>query len=281
MFKKLREDIKAVKGLDPAATSSVAIFLCYPGIQATAAHRFENWLWRHGRRGIARFLSQVTRFFTGIEIHPGATLGRRVFIDHGMGVIIGETAIVADDVTIFQGVTLGGTGKEHGKRHPNVEAGAIIGVGASVLGNITIGARSKVGGGAVVVDNVPEDCTVVGIPGRVVWQNGMRICPADPHRRDLMPDPLESQITELMARVAELEERSAALEERSKQAMGADIEEQVRPFLGAIPWRAEPVVRPGQRPIVEAKNTIDSKEEETAKTEPAHEKDTEEEHESI
>jgi serine O-acetyltransferase len=246
LFKKVREDIRAVKASDPAATSSIAIFLCYPGIQATAAHRFENWLWRHGRRGIARFLSQVTRFFTGIEIHPGATLGRRVFIDHGMGVIIGETAVVANDVTIFQGVTLGGTGKEHGKRHPNVNEGAIIGVGASVLGNITIGARSKVGGGAVVVDNVPDDCTVVGIPGRVVIQNGMRICPADPYRRDLMPDPTEAHIEQLEARIA-------VLEARASRAFGANLEEQVKPFSGADPVVTEPVVRPGERPIVEAK----------------------------
>ncbi|HBT95501.1 MAG TPA: serine O-acetyltransferase [Coriobacteriia bacterium] len=246
MFKKLREDIRAVKASDPAATSSITIFFCYPGIQATAAHRFENWLWRHGRRGIARFLSQVTRFFTGIEIHPGATLGRRVFIDHGMGVIIGETAVVADDVTIFQGVTLGGTGKEHGKRHPNVDEGAVIGVGASVLGNITIGARSKVGGGAVVVDNVPEDCTVVGIPGRVVWQNGMRICPADPHRRDLMPDPLEMQIEELLERVAQLEEHT-------KELLGAKLEAELTPYSGTAPVGTEPVKRAGELPIVEAK----------------------------
>ncbi|MDR0347333.1 MAG: serine O-acetyltransferase [Coriobacteriales bacterium] len=206
MFKRLREDIKAVKDRDPAATSGIAVLFCYPGVQATCAHRFENWLWRHGRRGISRFLSQVTRFFTGIEIHPGATLGRRVFIDHGMGVIIGETAVVGDDVTIYQGVTLGGTGKEQGKRHPNIDNEAIVGVGAAVLGNITIGARSKVGGGAVVVDNVPADCTVVGIPGRIVAKNGMRICPADPHRRELLPDPLEAQIEALHQRLASLEE---------------------------------------------------------------------------
>jgi serine O-acetyltransferase len=152
-------------------------------------------------------MSQVTRFFTGIEIHPGATLGHRVFIDHGMGVIVGETAVVGDDVTLYQGVTLGGTGKEHGKRHPNIEDHVVVGVGASVLGNITVGARSKVGGGAVVVDNVPADCTVVGIPGRIVAQNGMRICPADPHRRELLPDPLEEQIELLQQRIAELEAR--------------------------------------------------------------------------
>jgi serine O-acetyltransferase len=207
MFKRLREDIRAVKERDPAANSTIGVLLCYPGVQAACAHRFEHWLWRHGRRGVARFLSQCTRFFTGIEIHPGAEMGHRVFIDHGMGVIVGETAVVSDDVTLYQGVTLGGTGKEHGKRHPNVGEGAIIGVGASVLGNITIGARSKVGGGAVVVDNVPDDCTVVGIPGRIVAKNGIRICPADPYRRELLPDPIEDQIERLHERLAALEER--------------------------------------------------------------------------
>ena len=218
MFKYLREDIRKVKTEDPAATNSFVILLCDPGIHAVAAHRCEHWLWRHHIRGLARFLSQCTRFFTGIEIHPGAELGRRVFIDHGMGVIIGETAVVGDDVVLYQGATLGGTGKESGKRHPNVEAGAVIGVGAAVLGNVTIGARSKVGGGAVVVDNVPADCTVVGIPGRVVSQNGIRINPADPYRRDPLPDPVETQIEELTERVAALEQ---ALVSRSQGTLTA------------------------------------------------------------
>jgi len=218
LFKYLREDIRKVKTEDPAATNSFVILLCYPGIHAVAAHRCEHWLWRHHIRGLARFLSQCTRFFTGIEIHPGAELGRRVFIDHGMGVIIGETAVVGDDVVLYQGATLGGTGKESGKRHPNVEAGAVIGVGAAVLGNVTIGARSKVGGGAVVVDNVPADCTVVGIPGRVVSQNGIRINPADPYRRDPLPDPVETQIEELTERVAALEQ---ALVSRSQGTLTA------------------------------------------------------------
>ena len=210
MFERLKEDIKAVKERDPAAPSAAGILLNYPGVQAVSAHRCEHFLWQRGRRGIARFMSQCTRFFTGIEIHPGATLGRRVFIDHGMGVIIGETAIVGNDVTIFQGATLGGTGKETGKRHPNVEDGAVIGVGAAVLGNVTIGARSKVGGGAVVVDNVPPDATVVGIPGRIVAQNGIRVCPADPYRREPLPDPVEKEIALLARRVDELEKQSTA-----------------------------------------------------------------------
>ncbi len=207
MFARLKEDIKAVKERDPASPSAAGILINYPGVQAVNAHRLEHILWKHGRRGIARFLSQCTRFFTGIEIHPGATLGRRVFIDHGMGVIIGETAVVGNDVTIFQGVTLGGTGKECGKRHPNIEAGATIGVGASVLGNVTIGAHSKIGGGAVVVDNVPPDSTVVGIPGHVVAQNGVRVGSAARNRRELLPDPVEEQLAALTTRVAELEKQ--------------------------------------------------------------------------
>jgi len=150
-------------------------------------------------------MSQCTRFFTGVEIHPGATLGRRVFIDHGMGVIIGETAVVGNNVTIFQGVTLGGTGKQTGKRHPNVEDWAVLGVGSAVLGNVTVGARSKVGAGAVVVDNVPPDSTVVGIPGRIVRQDGVRVSAADLSRLEPLPYPLEEDLLALTKRVEDLE----------------------------------------------------------------------------
>lgn len=207
MFEKIREDITAVKERDPAAPSSAGILINYPGLQAVSAHRCENYLWRSGRRGLARFLSQCTRFFTGVEIHPGATLGRRVFIDHGMGVIIGETAIVGNDVTLYQGVTLGGTGKETGKRHPTVENNVTIGVGAAVLGNVTIGARTKIGGGAVVVDDIPADCTVVGIPGHIVKQDGIRVDSADPRRREVLPDPVEEQLLALTARIEEIENK--------------------------------------------------------------------------
>jgi len=207
MFDKISEDIKAVRERDPAAPSPVGILINYPGVHAVAAHRCEHYLWRHGRRGLARFLSQCTRFFTGVEIHPGAQLGRRVFIDHGMGVIIGETAIIGNNVTIFQGATLGGTGKQTGKRHPNIEDWATIGVGAAVLGNVTVGARSKVGAGAVVVDNVPSDATVVGIPGRIVKHKGIRVCPADLYRREPLPDPLAEDLTALTLRVEELEKQ--------------------------------------------------------------------------
>jgi len=205
MFDQLREDLASVRERDPAARSTWEVLTCYPGVHALIWHRLAHAAWGRGLCWLGRALSHAGRWLTGIEIHPGATLGRRLFIDHGMGVIIGETAVVGDDVTLYQGVTLGGTGKEQGKRHPNLEDGVTVGVGAAVLGNITIGARSKVGGGAVVVDNVPADCTVVGIPGRIVARNGIRICPADPYRRELLPDPIEDQIESLLARVDFLE----------------------------------------------------------------------------
>ena len=173
--KMIREDLRNARDHDPAARGDIENAVVYSGLHAIWSHRVSHWLWTRGLRGPARILAQLNRFFTGIEIHPGATIGRRFFIDHGMGVVIGETAVVGDDVTLYQGVTLGGTGKEHGKRHPNIEDGVVVGVGAAVLGNITIGARSKVGGGAVVVDNVPPDCTVVGVPGRIVKCAGQKV----------------------------------------------------------------------------------------------------------
>jgi len=208
MCKKLREDISAVKNSDPAAPSSFLILIAYPSIQATFNHRIEHWLWNHGLKGFARWLSQCTRFWTGIEIHPAAQLGHRVFIDHGMGVIIGETAIVGDDVTIYQNATLGGTGNETGKRHPTIEDGVTIGVGAAVLGDITVGARSRVGGGAVVVDDVPPDCTVVGVPGHIVRRDGKRVgCSMieDLLRHEDLPDPVVDALTELDKRICALE----------------------------------------------------------------------------
>ena len=206
MFDRLREDINSVKDRDPAATSAVSVLLNCPGIHALWAHRFNHWLWCHGRHGLARWGSQVVRFFTGIEIHPGATIGRRFFIDHGMGVVVGETSIIGDDVTLYQGVTLGGTGKETGKRHPTLENCVVVGVGATVLGNIVIGHGSKVGGGAVVVDSVPPQCTVVGIPGRVVRRGGSRVDTIDLHHEDL-PDPVVEMFRALQRRIDRIEER--------------------------------------------------------------------------
>jgi serine O-acetyltransferase len=206
MFRRIHDDIQAVKERDPAATSAASVLFNYPGVHAIWAHRVNHWLWRHGRHGFARWLSQVARFFTGIEIHPGATIGERFFIDHGMGVVIGETTIIHDDVTLYQGVTLGGTGKETGKRHPTLEGCVVVGVGASVLGDITIGHGSKVGGGAVVIDDVPPNCTVVGVPGRVVVRGGSPVDAIDLHHEDL-PDPVVEMFHCLQRRMDRFEKR--------------------------------------------------------------------------
>jgi serine O-acetyltransferase len=216
MFSRVREDIRAVKERDPAATSTASVLLNYPGVHAIWWHRVDHWLWTHGRRGIARWLSQITRFFTGIEIHPGATIGNRFFIDHGMGVVIGETTIIGDDVTLYQGVTLGGTGKERGKRHPTLEDCVVVGVGAAVLGDITIGRGSRVGGGAVVVNDVPPNSTVVGIPGRVIVREGQRIDAIDLHHEDL-PDPIVEMFRCVQRRIDKLEQRLATDEDRTAE----------------------------------------------------------------
>ena len=180
IFKTIAEDVRAVKERDPAAQSSFVIWLTYPGLHARWSHVVEHWLWNHGLKSLARISSQFTRFMTGVEIHPGAQIGRRFFIDHAMGVIIGETTIIGDDCTLYQGVTLGGTGNETGKRHPTLGNNVIVGVGAAVLGNITIGDNSKIGGGAVAVKDVPPNCTVVGIPGRIVKRDGKRVTSEPP-----------------------------------------------------------------------------------------------------
>lgn len=206
MFERIRDDIRAVQERDPAATSAVSVFINYPGVHAIWAHRCHHWLWLKGRHGLARFLSQFARWLTGIEIHPGATIGRGFFIDHGMGVVIGETTIIGENVTLYQGVTLGGTGKEVGKRHPTLEDCVVVGVGASVLGNITVGRGSKVGGGAVVIDDVPPNCTVVGVPGRVVVRSGERVDAVDLHHEDL-PDPVVEMFRCLTRRLDRVEQR--------------------------------------------------------------------------
>lgn len=168
MFSRLREDIRSVFDRDPAARTAWEVLTCYPGVHAVILHRLANRLWRRKFRWLARMVSHLARFLTGIEIHPGATIGRRFFIDHGMGVVIGETAIIGDDVTLYHGVTLGGTSWNKGRRHPTLEDGVVIGAGAKVLGPITIGARSKVGSNAVVVKNVPPGTTAVGNPARII-----------------------------------------------------------------------------------------------------------------
>jgi serine O-acetyltransferase len=210
LFLRIRDDIRSIRERDPAARSTLEIFLCYPGLWAVWIQRVSHWLWRHKLRLPARILSQVARFFTGVDIHPGALLGRRLFIDHATGVVIGETAIVGSDVTMYQGVTLGGTGKGHGKRHPTVCDGVFIGNNANIL---TVGENSRVGAGSVVLSDVPPNSTVVGVPAHIVYRNGERVLITDPHD---VKDPLSDALIALSARVEELEERLGAREHWAK-----------------------------------------------------------------
>lgn len=214
MFKLFKEDIEVVFDQDPAARSYLEVILTYSGLHAIWSHRLAHAFFKRKFYFIARVISQISRFFTGIEIHPGAKIGRRFFIDHGMGVVIGETCEIGDNVTVFQGVTLGGTGKEKGKRHPTVKDNALIATGAKVLGSITIGENSKVGAGSVVLKDVPPNSTVVGIPGKVVIQNGVRI-KKDLNHRDL-PDPVADRCENIEE---ELERLKKELE-KAKQGRG-------------------------------------------------------------
>jgi serine O-acetyltransferase len=200
----IREDIRCVLERDPAATSLAMVLLCYPGLHALWLYRMNHWLWKHNFRLIGRCLSQLARFLTGIEIHPGARIGCRLFIDHGLGVVIGETAIIGNDVTLYQGVTLGGTGKERGKRHPTIRDGVFVGNNANILGNITVGERSRVGAGSVVLRDVPPDSTVVGVPAHIIYREGKRVLITDPHD---VKDPLSDALIALSERVQELEQR--------------------------------------------------------------------------
>ena len=210
MFRQLREDIKAVFERDPAAKNIFEVILCYPGFHAIVLHRVAHFLHKKGLILFPRFISHLARFLTGIEIHPGAKIGRSFFIDHGMGVVIGETTEVGDNVTLYQGVTLGGTGKEKGKRHPTVNSSVVVGSGAKILGPIEIGEGAKIGAGSVVLKSVPPGATVVGIPGRVVLFKKERIHPVDLNHTDL-PDPvadllnvLQNQIDDLRCHIEQL-----------------------------------------------------------------------------
>ncbi|MEN1968912.1 serine O-acetyltransferase [Lentibacillus sp. N15] len=215
IFKRMKEDMDVVFEQDPAARTYFEVFLTYSGLHAIWSHRIAHALYKRNLRFLARAVSQLSRFCTGIEIHPGAQIGRRFFIDHGMGVVIGETCEIGNNVTVFQGVTLGGTGKEKGKRHPTVKDNALISTGAKVLGAITIGESAKVGGGSVVLHDVPDHSTVVGIPGRVVKQNGEKV------RRDLdhhkIPDPVSDRCCKLEREVRELRNEIAELKEGKQQ----------------------------------------------------------------
>lgn len=230
MFTRLREDISAIKERDPACTSTFSALTNYPGLWAVWWHRLTHRLHRAGRVWLARRISQRVRRSTGIEIHPGASIGRRFFIDHGMGVVIGETTVIGDDVTLYQGVTLGGTGKEHGKRHPTIEDFVVVGVGATVLGNIRIGRGTRVGAGAVVVSDVPPNCTVVGVPGRVVVREGKRVDAIDLHHEDL-PDPVVEMYRALQRRMDRIEARLERDEGASAEA-GARVFEPEDPSEG-------------------------------------------------
>ncbi|NGQ97160.1 serine O-acetyltransferase [Brevibacillus sp. SYP-B805] len=202
MWREMKEDIQAIFERDPAARSTLEVILTYSGLHAIWAHRIAHRLWKAKWYTLARVISQISRFFTGIEIHPGAKIGKRLFIDHGMGVVIGETCEIGDDVTIFQGVTLGGTGKEKGKRHPTIGNNVIIATGAKVLGSFKIGDNSKIGAGTVVLEEVPPNSTVVGIKGKIVIQDGKRVkCDLD-HVN--LPDPVTDMIRQLQREIEQL-----------------------------------------------------------------------------
>ncbi len=207
----MREDIAAVLDRDPAAKSRLEVVLLYSGLHALWGYRFNHWLWVHKRRFLARMMSQWGRLITGIEIHPGAEIGRRFFIDHGMGVVIGETTIIGDDVTLFQGVTLGGTGKESGKRHPTLRNNVVVGAGARVLGNIIIGENSRIGAGSVVLRDVPDNSTVVGVPGHIVLRRGQRVVITDPKQ---INDPLSEALAAVANEVKRLKEEVRELQGR-------------------------------------------------------------------
>jgi serine O-acetyltransferase len=225
LFSLIREDVTNVMDHDPAAKSRLEVFFCYAGLHAVWFYRMNHWLWNHGLFLVARWLSQVARLLTGIEIHPAAKIGRRLFIDHGMGVVIGETSIISDDVTLYQGVTLGGTGKEHGKRHPTLEDNVVVGGGAKILGNIIVGKNCRIGAGSVVLRNVPDNSTVVGVPGHIVFREGKRVVITDPKQ---INDPLSEALAAVANEVNRLRERVQRLE-------GTDeIREPVHPSLQGL-----------------------------------------------
>ena len=212
-FSQIKEDISTIYEKDPAARSLLEVLFCYPGLHALILHRIAHKLNYWHLYFIARCISNISRFFTGIEIHPNARIGRRFFIDHGMGVVIGETAIIGDDVLLFQGVTLGGTGNDHGKRHPTLGNNVVVGSGAKVLGNIDIGDNVRIGAGSVVIDSVPENATVVGVPGRIVRQK-LVIQGQLMHNR--IPDPVSCQLNRLTYELQDIKEKVEKLEKLEK-----------------------------------------------------------------
>ncbi|MEL6927416.1 MAG: serine O-acetyltransferase [Cyanobacteria bacterium J06600_6] len=227
MLSSLVADFRIIFERDPAARNWLEVLVCYPGLQALFLHRSAHWLYQVGIPFFPRLISHLARFFTGIEIHPGAQIGQGVFIDHGMGVVIGETAIVGDRCLIYQGVTLGGTGKETGKRHPTLGENVVIGGGAKVLGNILIGNNVRIGAGSVVLRDVPSNCTVVGIPGRVIYRSGVKV---DPLEHGNLPDSQAAVIRTLVERIESLEQEMKQLRQsqsKSKSLVTAVLSESV------------------------------------------------------
>lgn len=222
VFSRLRNDIRAVMERDPAVKSVFEVLLCYPGLHALIMHRIAHGFYRRRWFVVARLTSHLSRFLTGIEIHPGAKIGEGLFIDHGSGVVIGETAEIGDNVTIYQGVTLGGTGKEKGKRHPTIGNNVVVSAGAKVLGSFTVGDNSRIGAGSVVLKEVPPDSTVVGVPGKVVARNGRKVEPREDYeidlRHDLLPDPVAEMIRCMQRKIDRLEKRVRQMEEDSSIA---------------------------------------------------------------
>lgn len=211
MFERIKEDIATIRDKDPAARTSLEVMMLYNGFKAVRAYRRANWFYRHNMKFIARWISQRCVRKTNIEIHPAATIGRRLFIDHGTGVVIGETTVIGDDCTIYQGVTLGGTGKDKGKRHPTLGNGVMVGAGAKVLGPITIGNNSRVAAGAVVLNNIPENCTAVGVPARIVRRNGEKIMEMDQIH---IPDPVSQELCKLDNRLRQIEAQISSIKEK-------------------------------------------------------------------
>ncbi|URR35185.1 serine O-acetyltransferase [Thermosynechococcus sp. HN-54] len=244
MLSTLKADFQIIFERDPAARNWLEVVFCYPGLQAIVLHRLSHWLWRRGIPFVPRFISHIARLLTGIEIHPGATIGKGVFIDHGMGVVIGETAVVGDYCLIYQGVTLGGTGKETGKRHPTLGENVVVGAGAKVLGNLTIGDNVRIGAGSVVLRDVPSDCTVVGIPGRIVYRTGAKIAPLE---HGQLPDSEAEAIRYLLDRIELLEKQVQMLQQREQEKVPALVQ-------GDLPASQGQACRLSDRPIEEFLN---------------------------
>ncbi|MDM7326013.1 MAG: serine O-acetyltransferase [Thermosynechococcus sp. Uc] len=244
MLSTLKADFQIIFERDPAARNWLEVIFCYPGLQAIVFHRLSHWLWRRGIPFIPRLISHIARILTGIEIHPGATIGKGVFIDHGMGVVIGETAVVGNYCLIYQGVTLGGTGKETGKRHPTLGENVVVGAGAKVLGNLTIGDNVRIGAGSVVLRDVPSDCTVVGIPGRIVYRAGAKIAPLE---HGQLPDSEAEAIRYLLDRIELLEKQVQTLQQQKQERVPASL-------LGGCPSTQGQACRLSDRPIEEFLN---------------------------